>query len=188
MRYRPFRESLQRAGPTGTSATKAGRKCEPHTLNNPPSSITARKTLYFAHFVPSTVWRRDHRYPSSGVRHALFVVASRSISAECSGGYFALSRLRTHQPRLGGRSPGETSPSSRHAIPHASNAAGRPLMTHSSDQDAFRYSRIYAEGWKAARLLLKAGADTADVRALNPYHSGLERTKWNEGFAEASNK
>jgi len=59
-------------------------------------------------------------------------------------------------------------------------------MTHASDQDAFRYSRIYAEGWKAARSLLKTGANTADVQALNPYLSGVERTRWSEGFAKAS--
>jgi hypothetical protein len=58
-------------------------------------------------------------------------------------------------------------------------------MTHASDQAAFRYSRIYAEGWKAARSLLKSGIDPADVLALNPYRSGLERTRWNEGFAKA---
>ncbi len=59
-------------------------------------------------------------------------------------------------------------------------------MTHTSDQAAFRYSRIYAEGWKAARSLLKTGTSAADVLALNPYRSGLERTRWNEGFAKAS--
>ncbi len=59
-------------------------------------------------------------------------------------------------------------------------------MTHTSDQAAFRYSRIYAEGWKTARSLLKTGASPADVLALNPYRSGLERTRWNEGFAKAS--
>ena len=58
-------------------------------------------------------------------------------------------------------------------------------MTHASDQAAFRYSRIYAEGWKAARSLLKTSIDTADVLALNPYRSGMERTRWSEGFAKA---
>jgi hypothetical protein len=62
---------------------------------------------------------------------------------------------------------------------------GRP-MTHTSDQAAFRYSRIYAEGWKAARSLLNAGANLADIQAMNPYQSGLERTRWSEGFAKAS--
>jgi len=59
-------------------------------------------------------------------------------------------------------------------------------MTHISDKTAFRYSRIYAEGWKAARSLLNAGANLTDVQALNPYQSGLERTRWSEGFAKAS--
>lgn len=59
-------------------------------------------------------------------------------------------------------------------------------MTHVGDQDAFRFSRIYAEGWKAARSLLKVSGKDAEMQALNPYRSGLERAKWSEGFAQAS--
>ena len=59
-------------------------------------------------------------------------------------------------------------------------------MTHGGETDAFRYSRIYAEGWKAARSLLKLSDSGAEIQALNPYRTGLERAKWNEGFAQAS--
>lgn len=59
-------------------------------------------------------------------------------------------------------------------------------MTHAVDRDAFRFSRIYAEGWKAARSLLKIGECAAEMQASNPYRTGLERAKWNEGFAQAS--
>ena len=59
-------------------------------------------------------------------------------------------------------------------------------MTYAGDRDAFRYSRIYAEGWKAARSLLKMSDSAAEMQALNPYRSGLERAKWSEGFAQAS--
>jgi hypothetical protein len=53
------------------------------------------------------------------------------------------------------------------------------------DKAAFRQSRIYAEGWNAARLL-KPGAGRYDVIASNPYQSEPERTRWNEGFAKAA--
>jgi hypothetical protein len=59
-------------------------------------------------------------------------------------------------------------------------------MTHAGDQNAFRFSRIYAEGWKAARSLLKMSDKVAEMQALNPYRSGLEQAKWSEGFAQAS--
>jgi len=76
-------------------------------------------------------------------------------------------------------------PGDRNVIRLLLDQKGRP-MTHISDKTAFRYSRIYAEGWKAARSLLNAGANLTDVQALNPYQSGLERTRWSEGFAKAS--
>jgi hypothetical protein len=59
-------------------------------------------------------------------------------------------------------------------------------MTDAGDRDAFRYSRIYAEGWKAARSLVKMSDSAAVMQTLNPYRSGLERAKWSEGFAQAS--
>ena len=56
-----------------------------------------------------------------------------------------------------------------------------------STATAFRHSRIYAEGWNAARTLsatVPAGAHEHTMQ--NPYSSEPERTRWNEGFAAAS--
>ena len=55
-------------------------------------------------------------------------------------------------------------------------------------QDAtFRLSRIYAEGWNAARVLTTIESDRlaeSDVAALSPYHTEPERSRWSEGFAK----
>jgi len=48
-------------------------------------------------------------------------------------------------------------------------------MTHAGDRHAFRFSRIYAEGWKTARSLLKISESAAEMQASNPYRTGLER-------------
>lgn len=50
----------------------------------------------------------------------------------------------------------------------------RPALTE------FQYSRIYAQGWNAART------DASKAAACNPYPSGPERTRWQEGFTAAS--
>jgi hypothetical protein len=53
---------------------------------------------------------------------------------------------------------------------------------------AFRLSRIYAEGWNAARKLSPHEGDDMDmwrVSALNPYAAEPERTRWSEGFVKA---
>ena len=54
-----------------------------------------------------------------------------------------------------------------------------------STATAFRQSRIYAEGWNAARTM-PVGAATAKPAASNPYPSEPERSRWQEGFAAAS--
>ncbi|HXS06573.1 MAG TPA: hypothetical protein VN723_07290 [Rhizomicrobium sp.] len=64
--------------------------------------------------------------------------------------------------------------------------AGQSVMTHADDRDAFHFGRIHAEGWKAARSLLKMSDSAAEIRTLNPFRSGLERAKRSEGFAQAS--
>jgi hypothetical protein len=43
----------------------------------------------------------------------------------------------------------------------------------------FRQSRIYAEGWNAART------SSASVPPQNPYPSEPERSRWQEGFSAA---
>jgi hypothetical protein len=45
----------------------------------------------------------------------------------------------------------------------------------------FQYSRIYAQGWNAARI-----DSSTSKTAANPYPSGPEHTRWQEGFAAAS--
>jgi len=59
-------------------------------------------------------------------------------------------------------------------------------MTDPAHQLSFQHSRIYAQGWNAARrMALAAGADLEAAAAANPYQTEPERTRWNEGFAGA---
>jgi hypothetical protein len=54
--------------------------------------------------------------------------------------------------------------------------------------EAFRLSRIQAEGWKAARELPLVTSDTFDsaaIEALNPYKLAAERERWLAGFKSA---
>ena len=54
--------------------------------------------------------------------------------------------------------------------------------------EAFRLSRIEAEGWNAARrvpLAALAQLDSEKIAALNPYTYGPEQTRWTAGFANA---
>jgi hypothetical protein len=55
-------------------------------------------------------------------------------------------------------------------------------------ENAFRLSRIQAEGWKAARGLPLAGRedfDSAMIDQLNPYSTVSERARWVTGFLSA---
>jgi len=47
-------------------------------------------------------------------------------------------------------------------------------------REAFRLSRIYAEGWNFARMDLPERGITS-----NPYVGEPERTRWLEGYAKA---
>jgi hypothetical protein len=52
---------------------------------------------------------------------------------------------------------------------------------------AFHLSRIYGQGWNAAKQLLAHQTDSADPKqseTLNPYQSAEERTRWSKGFEE----
>ncbi len=56
------------------------------------------------------------------------------------------------------------------------------------DSSAFQLSRIYSQGWNAAKKLaadgdLDAGGKTA--AALNPYRTAVESVRWAKGFNEA---
>jgi hypothetical protein len=55
-------------------------------------------------------------------------------------------------------------------------------------ENAFRLSRIQAEGWNAARRI--PASDLAElndkkVDALNPYSKNSERIRWSTGFNSA---
>jgi len=59
-------------------------------------------------------------------------------------------------------------------------------MTNIAKANPFRQSRIYAEGWNAARQAPQDIADNSQAMAdLNPYRAEPERTRWNEGFRAA---
>lgn len=54
--------------------------------------------------------------------------------------------------------------------------------------EAFRLSRIEAEGWNAARrvpLAVLTQLDRPKIAALNPYARDPEQMRWTAGFANA---
>ncbi len=54
--------------------------------------------------------------------------------------------------------------------------------------NAFRLSRVQAEGWQAARRVPSerlGDLDATKIDALNPYADGPERDRWNTGFQDA---
>jgi hypothetical protein len=53
-------------------------------------------------------------------------------------------------------------------------------MTRPAKPTPFRLSRIYAQGWNAARA-----AGTADGAPANPYAAEPERSRWQAGFSQA---
>jgi hypothetical protein len=60
-------------------------------------------------------------------------------------------------------------------------------MTTLVEYKSFRLSRIYAQGWNAARRLPEGSrGDHQTMVQLNPHKSEPERTRWNQGFIEAS--
>ncbi|HXI99775.1 MAG TPA: hypothetical protein VNH44_01045 [Micropepsaceae bacterium] len=50
------------------------------------------------------------------------------------------------------------------------------------DTKDFEFSRIFRQGWNAAKKQLADGKATAD---LNPYSATNERARWSEGFEQA---
>ncbi len=58
-------------------------------------------------------------------------------------------------------------------------------MTDNVMPQAFRLSRIYAQGWAAATPRWEKPGDGANRRAENPYATEPERTRWNTGFVNA---
>ena len=55
-------------------------------------------------------------------------------------------------------------------------------MTSTPAQTEFQYSRIYAQGWNAART----GTTASKAAVPNPYSCEPERSRWQQGFAAAS--
>jgi ribosome modulation factor len=55
-----------------------------------------------------------------------------------------------------------------------------------SEIDAFQLSRVYGEGWNAAKKLISEGRAAGDVQStqLNPYRSEEERVRWADGFKQ----
>jgi hypothetical protein len=57
-----------------------------------------------------------------------------------------------------------------------------------TDSEAFRLSRIYAEGWNAANKLAASECDALDLEKmamLNPYALESDRSRWTKGFTRA---
>jgi hypothetical protein len=65
--------------------------------------------------------------------------------------------------------------------------AGAKPVTIVADHGSFQLSRVYAQGWNAARRLpANARLDPKAIADLNPHKSEPERTRWSEGFLKAS--
>jgi len=61
-------------------------------------------------------------------------------------------------------------------------------MSEPGQTSAFELSRIYGQGWNAAKKLLAAGkglVDAAAEAAHNPHLGAEERGRWAKGFTEA---
>jgi len=59
-------------------------------------------------------------------------------------------------------------------------------QTKALDADAFQLSRVYGQGWNAAKKLLAEGRAVSAAQAvkLNPYSNVEERARWAKGFEE----
>lgn len=60
-----------------------------------------------------------------------------------------------------------------------------------SGASSFRLSRVYAQGWKAARDAMAAGRielSADEAAALNPFTSDVERQQWKQGFRDGSER
>lgn len=70
----------------------------------------------------------------------------------------------------------------------AHRAGASPVCKTASAGEAYRLSRIQAEGWNAAHRIAASTLDALDgaqIESLNPYASAPERTRWNAGFRSA---
>jgi hypothetical protein len=58
-------------------------------------------------------------------------------------------------------------------------------MTRLSPEALFRLSRVYAQGWNAARDASLRRGSAAGKAPTNPHKSEPARGRWNEGYAAA---
>jgi hypothetical protein len=61
-------------------------------------------------------------------------------------------------------------------------------VSEAGQTSAFELSRIYGQGWNAAKKLLAGGKGTVDATteaANNPHLGADERSRWAKGFMEA---
>jgi hypothetical protein len=64
-------------------------------------------------------------------------------------------------------------------------------VTEAVAETAFTLSRVYAEGWNAAKRLTASECDALDpggIASLNPYDTDARRQRWSDGFAKALGK
>lgn len=63
-----------------------------------------------------------------------------------------------------------------------------PKSQSSADGQAFRLSRIYAEGWNAGKKLSVIENDERGTisESLNPYPLEPQRSRWAQGFAAST--
>jgi hypothetical protein len=57
-----------------------------------------------------------------------------------------------------------------------------------SDTKSYEFSRIFRQGWNAAKKKLADGhtvGDDSNAADLNPYSTTEERVRWSEGFDQA---
>jgi hypothetical protein len=58
-------------------------------------------------------------------------------------------------------------------------------MSRLSPEELFQHSRVFAQGWNAARTW-SLRTDPAAAKAMtNPHTSQPERSRWDEGYASA---
>ena len=53
------------------------------------------------------------------------------------------------------------------------------------DTNSYEFSRIFRQGWNAAKKSLADGDERVDAASLNPYSTPPERVRWTEGFEQA---
>jgi hypothetical protein len=70
----------------------------------------------------------------------------------------------------------------------SASAVTAVVRKRASAGEAYRLSRIQAEGWNAAHRIAASTLDRLDetqIELLNPYVSDPERTRWSAGFTSA---